>query len=85
LVDSGVLTQPEFAWWSPTKGWGIENHGVDPDIVIDNAPQELARGVDAQLDRAIQEVMRMHDQHPPQKPEFAPAPNRSREAYATEK
>ena len=34
-----------------------EGHGVDPDIPVDENPTELARGVDPQLERAIQEVM----------------------------
>jgi tricorn protease len=85
LVDSGILTQPEFAWWSPTKGWGIENHGVDPDIPIDNLPQDVARGADPQLDRAITEVMRLRETKPAVLPNFPPAPDRSRKSYATEK
>lgn len=85
LVDSGILTQPEYAWWSPSKGWGIENHGVDPDIVIDNMPQDVARDADPQLDRAIAEVERMRGQRPPQNPQFAPSPDRSRGAYTGER
>lgn len=85
LVDGGMLTEPEFAWYSPKIGWGIENHGVDPDIEIDNAPQEIGKGVDAQLDRAIQEVMRLHAQKPPMKPDFPPAPDHSRESFQKEK
>jgi len=80
LVDGGVLTEPEFAWWDP-RGWAIENHGVDPDIVVQNTPQELARGVDAQLDRSIEEVMKLLQQNPPVEPEFGPVRNRSRTAY----
>jgi tricorn protease len=80
-----MLTEPEFAWYSPKLGWGIENHGVDPDIDIDNTPQDLARGIDAQLDRAIVEVMRLHQQKPPLSPAFAPAPDHSREAFRKEK
>jgi tricorn protease len=85
LVDGGMLTEPEFAWYSPKLGWGIENHGVDPDIDIDNTPQDLARGIDAQLDRAIVEVMRLHQQKPPLSPAFAPAPDHSRESFRKEK
>jgi tricorn protease len=85
LVDGGMLTEPEYAWYSPKLGWGIENHGVDPDIDIDNTPQDVAKGVDAQLDRAIQEVMRLHEQKPPLEPNFAPAPNHSRDSFRQEK
>jgi tricorn protease len=84
LVDTGVVTNPEFAWWHPAKGWGVENHGVDPDIPVENLPQDVARGMDAQLDRGIEEVLRLHAEKPPMKPDFGPSPDRSRKAYEGE-
>lgn len=84
FVDKGVITQPEFAWFSPSKGWALENHGVDPDIVVENLPQDIARGADAQLDRAIQEVLALRAAHPPKKPVWGPAPDHSRKAFQPE-
>lgn len=84
LQDGGLLTQPEFAWWDPIDGWELENRGVVPDIEIQNMPQDLARGVDAQLDRSIEEVLRLHEEEPPVVPEFGPARDRSRDAYKDE-
>jgi tricorn protease len=84
LVDGGFLTQPEFAWWDPVQGWDLENRGVEPDIEVQNMPQELAQGIDAQLDRAITEVMALHGQRPPVKPDFGPVRPRGRDAYAEE-
>jgi tricorn protease len=84
LVDGGILTQPEYAWWDPRQGWGLENHGVDPDIVVENPPQAVAKGDDAQLDRAIEEVLRLHEERPPVKPDFGPAPDKSRGAFERE-
>ncbi len=81
LIDGGVLTEPEFAWWFPEQGWDLENRGVIPDIELQNLPQDLARGKDAQLDRAIEEVLRLRAEHPPVKPEFGPVRRRTREAY----
>ena len=58
LTDGGQLFKPEFAPYSKEgKGWIIEGHGVDPDIVVDNDPAKEFRGEDQQLDRAIQEIM----------------------------
>ena len=54
LVDGTVTTQPEFSFFFDDVGWRVENYGTDPDIEIDNAPQDYARGLDPQLDRAIQ-------------------------------
>jgi len=81
-VDDGMVTQPEFAWWDASQGWGLENRGVIPDIEVQNLPQELARGVDRQLDRAISEVERLRAEHPPATPGFGPSPDKSRESYA---
>jgi len=44
LVDGGMVTEPEAAWWDPQQGWALENRGVIPDIEIDNRPEEVARG-----------------------------------------
>jgi tricorn protease len=57
LVDGTVTTQPEFYYWFKDVGWGVENYGTDPDIEVDITPQDYARGVDTQLDRAIEVVM----------------------------
>ena len=35
-------TQPEFSFWFSDVGWGVENYGTDPDIEVDNAPQDAA-------------------------------------------
>ncbi len=84
LVDGGLVTEPEFAWWDPRDGWTIENRGVVPDIPVQNPPQEVAKGLDTQLDRGIAEVLRLHAQHPPIKPAFGPVRDRRREAFRKE-
>ena len=47
-------------------------------------PQELGRGIDSQLDRGIEEVMRLHAENPPVVPQFGPARERGREDYRKE-
>jgi tricorn protease len=84
LVDGGILTQPESAWWDPEGGWAIENRGVEPDIVVENRPQDLARGEDPQLERAIAEVLRLHAAEPPVRPEYGPVRARTRDAHRGE-
>lgn len=79
FVDGGMSTQPEFAWWEPKRGWGLENRGVEPDIVIDNLPEDELGGRDAQLDRAIDELLNQLEQHPTAKPAPPPTPDKSGE------
>jgi tricorn protease len=84
LVDGGLMTQPETAWWDPQLGWGLENHGVDPDIEVQNLPQDLARGLDPQLTRGIAEVLELHQKQPPVAPRFGPVRPRGRDDYRKE-
>ncbi|MAF27601.1 MAG: S41 family peptidase [Gemmatimonadota bacterium] len=81
LVDGGGLTQPEYAWWDPVQGWSLENRGVIPDIEVVNPPADVAAGRDPQLARAIEEVLRLHAEHPPVEAKFGPAPVKSRRAF----
>lgn len=53
LVDGGFVTMPEFGAYSPDGKWIIENRGVDPDIEVVNPPGEWLDGKDAQLDAAL--------------------------------
>ena len=65
LIDGGNVTVPTFRMYDVRGRWFAEGHGVDPDIPVDEDPSQLARGVDAQLERAIQEVLqRIKDQKP---------------------
>ncbi|MGD8244217.1 MAG: hypothetical protein PVI63_03380, partial [Anaerolineae bacterium] len=57
--------------------WGVENYGTDPDIEVDITPQDYARGVDAQLDRAIEEVLKEIAANPPLEPDFTKRPRRT--------
>jgi tricorn protease len=57
LADGGSVTVPTFRMYDPKGQWFAEGHGVDPDIAVDDDPAELAGGKDAQLARAIKEVM----------------------------
>ena len=58
FVDGGSLNKPEFASYDiEGKTWPIENHGVDPDIVVDNEPGEEFRGNYQQLTRGIEVIL----------------------------
>ncbi|MFJ8943465.1 S41 family peptidase [Streptomyces sp. NPDC102395] len=53
LVDGTLITQPKYAIWLEGYGWGVENHGVDPDVEVVVRPQDHAAGRDVQLDEAV--------------------------------
>jgi tricorn protease len=74
LVDGGLTTQPQLAFWFTDVGFGVENYGTDPDVVVDNTPQDWAAGADPQLDRAIALVTRALRGHRPALPTPAERP-----------
>ena len=58
-MDGTDIRVPFFTSYDPKTGsWIVENHGVDPDILIDNDPIKEWNGEDQQLNRAIEEVMK---------------------------
>jgi tricorn protease len=68
LVDGGGITMPDFGMWDPYKGeWAVENHGVDPDIEVENTPSDVISGHDPQLERAIQWTQEQLQKNPPKK------------------
>ncbi len=73
LVDGGEVTMPDFGFWNLKGQWDVENHGVEPDIEVENRPEEMVVGIDAQLDRAIQYCMSELKDHPfarPARPKY---------------
>jgi tricorn protease len=80
LIDGGTITQPEFSWWEPQRGFGLENSGVDPDIEVLYRPEDYLSGVDPQLKRGIAEVLRQLEENPVKPVEFDAIPDRSRNA-----
>jgi len=58
LMDGGYITRPEAARYDLNSKWVIENHGVQPDIVVENRPDLVVKGQDPQLEKAIEVVMK---------------------------
>jgi tricorn protease len=68
LVDGTETTQPEFSFWFSDVGWAVENYGTDPDIEVDNAPQDYAAGRDRQLETALQVALERLESVKPLRP-----------------
>ena len=53
-VDGTDVRVPFFTNYDAATGqWIVENHGVDPDIVLDNDPIKEFAGTDEQLEKAV--------------------------------
>ncbi len=74
LIDGGMVNVPEFGFADVNGNYVIEGEGVEPDIEVDNDPASILAGLDRQLERAIEEVMRKIYNDPPGFPARPEAP-----------
>ena len=58
-----MSTQPSYGFWTPKRGYKVENEGVAPDVVLEWLPQDQQAGRDTQLEQAVEILMK---QLPPQ-------------------
>src|SRR6266852_3964449 len=56
-LPGGYILRMPVAGWYTWQGECIEGKGVEPDFVVENSPESLAAGSDAQLEKAL-EILR---------------------------
>lgn len=57
LLDGGYITVPEDSLYGTDGQWVMENHGVDPDITLENDPGDVMADHDHQLETAVSLMM----------------------------
>ncbi|MDR8411545.1 PDZ domain-containing protein [Nonomuraea sp. 3-1Str] len=72
LVDGTVVTQPRYSFWLEGPGWGVENHGVDPDVEVVTTPQDRVAGRDPQLEKAVELALAALEERPAATPPSLP-------------
>jgi len=75
LMDGGTITAPSFGFFSPEGQWDVENHGVPPDVEVDQDPKSVHAGHDPQLERAVAIAMEQMKKNPVPEPHRPPFPN----------
>ncbi len=76
FVDGGRMVAPRGGFYDTDGKWAVEGVGISPDIEVQQAPAEVIKGRDPQLERAVEEAMKlMKTQGIEIKPE-PPAPNK---------
>jgi tricorn protease len=68
LVDGTQITVPQMSFWFDQLGWGVENHGVDPDVEVDITPADWAAGRDPQLETAVRLALDALEREPAASP-----------------
>jgi tricorn protease-like protein/C-terminal processing protease CtpA/Prc len=76
LIDGASVTAPTFAFYEKDGTWGVEGHGVDPDIEVIDDPAKMLEGGDPQLDAAIAHMLAEIEKSPYRPPQRPPYPNR---------
>ncbi len=82
MIDGSSVSAPTFAFYELDGTWGIEGHGVDPDIKVVDDPTLLSKGIDPQMDVAIQTMLSEIETHGFSKPPRPAYPDRKPSAFA---
>jgi tricorn protease len=75
LLDGGGVTAPRVAIYGLNGEWEVENHGVAPDVEVENDPASVAAGRDPQLEKAVQLTLEALEKNPPVTPKVPAYPN----------
>ncbi|NIE78714.1 S41 family peptidase [Asaia sp. As-1742] len=54
LADNGLPRTAQHPYFDMKGHWLVENHGVEPDIAVENMPVATFNGQDQQLDKALE-------------------------------
>ena len=74
FIDGGTMIAPRFGFFARDGKWAVENEGVAPDIEVENWPKQVIAGHDPQLERAVQEALRLLEAHPVDRATREPPP-----------
>lgn len=64
FIDGGSMIAPRGGFFSKEGKWAVENEGVAPDVDVENWPKDVIGGHDPQLERAVEEAVRMLKEKP---------------------
>lgn len=77
LSDGGIARAPMMGVYDENGNWLIEGHGFVPDIEVDNMPHATFNGSDAQLDAAIELLLKKIEEDPREVPQPPAFPDKS--------
>jgi len=78
LVDGGYIAVPRFGIYDENEQWIIEGTGVSPDIEVVDRPEQLAKGVDPCIEKAVEILLKQLQENPVKKVNTPTPPDRSK-------
>jgi len=79
LIDGGVITVPGGRLYDNDGHWFWEGEGVKPDFPVWDDPNLLVQGRDPQLEKAVEEVMKLAKENPTESTPPPPLEDRTAE------
>jgi tricorn protease len=64
FIDGGTMIAPRGGFFTAEGKWAVENEGIPPDVDVENWPKDVIAGHDPQLERAVQEGLRLLQEQP---------------------
>jgi len=59
FIDGGRMVAPRGGFYNTKGEWDVEGKGISPDIEVIQNPKDVVEGKDPQLERAVQEALRL--------------------------
>ncbi|HUX96587.1 MAG TPA: PDZ domain-containing protein [Bacteroidales bacterium] len=78
LVDGGNISVPQFGVFDQEDGWIIEGIGVYPDIEVVERPEQLVKGIDTCIEKAVEVLLQELNENPVKKVTIPAPPDRSK-------
>jgi len=77
LIDGGGITVPGARLYDNDGHWFWEGQGVSPDFEVWDDPNLLVRGRDPQIEKVVEEVMKLLKTNPPRRTPVPPMEDRT--------
>ncbi|HEX8030237.1 MAG TPA: PDZ domain-containing protein [Vicinamibacterales bacterium] len=74
FIDGGSMIAPRGGFFTRDGKWAVENEGTAPDIDVENWPKDVIAGRDPQLERAVDEALRLLKEKPVERRTTEPPP-----------
>ncbi|MFA5588612.1 MAG: hypothetical protein WC987_07570, partial [Mariniphaga sp.] len=75
--DGANISVPRFGIYDENENWIIEGIGVYPDIEVVDRPEQLAKGEDPSIEKAVEVLLRQLKENPVKKVKKPQPPNRA--------